>query len=262
MTPTPPAVPRRPPERPFTLAMTWHDLLFIHRPVDPGILRALVPPALEIDERDGAAWVGVVPFRMTGVRLRCAPRIPFASRFAELNVRTYVRAGGRAGVYFFSLDAASRLAVRAARLSFRLPYFDARMSVAEAHGGWIAYRSARTHRGAKPAEFFARYRPLGEAAPAAPGSLEEWLTSRYALFTISRRGEALRGDVDHEPFALQPAEARIETETMCAASGLPPAAGEPHLVFARRADVRAWSLVEARSVTALAERDGDTRRGN
>jgi len=107
----------------------WHDLLFMHWRIPPQTLRPLIPPALDLDIFEGSAWLGIVPFRMTGVRLRATPSIPGLSAFPELNVRTYIVAGGKPGVWFFSLDAASALAVATARAWFHLPYFRARMSL-------------------------------------------------------------------------------------------------------------------------------------
>jgi uncharacterized protein YqjF (DUF2071 family) len=95
--------------------MRWHDLLFLHWPVRPELIRPLIPRGLELDTFDGSAWLGVVPFRMTGVRLRCIPQFA-GMAFPEINVRTYVKAGGKSGVWFFSLDATSRLAVRRSAL--------------------------------------------------------------------------------------------------------------------------------------------------
>ena len=108
--------------------MRWHDLLFLHWPVRPELIRPLIPHGLELDTFDGSAWLGVVPFRMTAVRPRYFPAFAgFA--FPELNVRTYVWTPGRSGVWFFSLDATNWLAVRAARAWYGLPYYDARMNV-------------------------------------------------------------------------------------------------------------------------------------
>ena len=216
----------------------WHALLFAHWPVAPDALRGRIPAELELDLHDGRAWIGVVPFRMSGVRLRALPPLPGASAFPELNVRTYVRHRGVGGVWFFSLDAASRLAVRAARAWFHLPYFAAEMEAAE-RDGWVDYRSRRTQRGAPGAELRARYRPVGPVEPAAPGSLEDFLTARYCLFARGPRG-LLRGDIHHLPWPLRRAEAEIERETMTAASGVA-VTGAPHLAFAQRLDVVAWA---------------------
>jgi uncharacterized protein YqjF (DUF2071 family) len=229
------------PPRPWIMAQSWHDLLFAHWRVDAAALGALLPPGLALDTFAGEAWVGVVPFRMSGIRLRGLPAVPGTSAFPELNVRTYVTDGEHPGVWFFSLDAAHALAVRVARRWFHLPYFDARMRC-DADGAGIDYASERTHRGAPPAALRARYRPTGEVSRASPGSLERWLTERYCLYARSPRG-LLRGEIHHAPWPLQPAAAEIETNTMAAAVGIPLPDEPPLLHFARRIDVVCWAPV-------------------
>ena len=204
------------------------------------MLRGKIPAPLELDTFEGQAWIGVVPFRMSGVRLRGTPAIPFLSAFPELNVRTYVVAEGKPGVWFFSLDAANRIAVAAARAWFHLPYFRARMSCEE-RGGWIEYRCGRAHRGAPCGVFSGRYRPTGEVFSARAGSLEHFLTERYCLYAMKERGEVLRGEIHHAPWALQPAEAEFGSNTMPEADGVyvPPA--KPLLHFSHRQDVVVWN---------------------
>src|SRR5262249_16744523 len=143
------------------------------------------------------------------------PPLPWLSAFAEINVRTYVTLDGRPGVWFFSLDAANPLAVRAARLGFRLPYYDARMQYTR-DGTDVTYASTRTHPLAPPAAFSASYRPAGPVYRAAAGSLEHWLTERYCLYAADRHGHAWRGEIHHLPWPLQPAEAEIDHNTMAA----------------------------------------------
>jgi uncharacterized protein YqjF (DUF2071 family) len=224
------------------MAMCWRDLLFAHWPVPAEALRGLIPPRLTLETFGGSAWLGVVPFRMTGVRPRMLPDTPGVSAFAELNVRTYVTDGQHPGVWFFSLDAASPLAVRAARASFHLPYFDAQMRCEPdgADGAGLRYASDRTHRGAPPAALRARYRPTGPAYQSQPGSLDEWLTERYCLYAADRRGRVRRGDIWHARWPLQPAEAELDLQEMTYQIGLRPPAGPPLLHFARALDVVAW----------------------
>ena len=226
------------PDRRWVMLQTWHDLCFAHWPLAPEAVRPLIPHGLELDLHDGCAWVGVIPFRMT-VRLRAMPPLPPVWAFEELNVRTYVRVGERRGIYFFSLDAKSRLAVAAARRWYRLPYFHARMQLAEADGR-VRYRSQRTQRGAPPAELRMSYAPSGEPFRAAPDSLAHFLTERYALYTVGH-GEVRAAEIHHAPWPLQPAEASIEANTMAAASGITLPQVEPLLHFARRLDVVIWS---------------------
>src|SRR5918998_2507341 len=103
------------PDGPWLMAQTWGDLLFAHWPVPVEALRPLVPRPLPVDTFDGTAWLGVTPFEVSGLRLRGTVPAPRLSRFAELNVRTYTSHGGKPGIWFFSLDAASAVAVAAAR---------------------------------------------------------------------------------------------------------------------------------------------------
>ena len=234
--------------------MRWTDLLFMHLPVEPQILRDAVPGDFDLDLYDGMAWVGVVPFRMQATRPRCCPPIPqrvmpiSPSSFPELNVRTYVRVdtkdGPLPGVWFFSLDAASKTAVRLARSTFRLPYYDARMQVEREPGssGWVHYQSVRSHYGAPATRFAASYRPIGKPYFAHPGSFEHFLTERYRLFTLGRKGRGVRvGEIAHGPWPLQNAECDLSACEMTSGLGFDlPTADEPVLHYADKLDVVAW----------------------
>jgi uncharacterized protein YqjF (DUF2071 family) len=235
------------PHRPWVLAMQWHDLLFMHWPVPPAVLRPAIPPTLALETFDGAAWLGITPFRMVGTRPRLVPPLPWVSAFPELNVRTYVTAEGKPGVWFFSLDAANPLAVRGARALFHLPYYDATMA-SERDGNVVQYTSTRTHRGAPDAAFAGRYRPSGPVSHAAVDSLEYWLTERYCLYAADRRGRVWRGNIHHARWPLQPAEADIACNTMADQLQLVLPQRAPLLHFAPRLDVVAWTLeaVEAK----------------
>ena len=229
------------PHRPWVLAMQWHDLLFMHWPLPAAVLRPYIPSALVLETFDGAAWLGIVPFRMAGTRPRFVPPLPWVSAFPELNVRTYVTAEGKPGVWFFSLDASNPLAVRGARALFHLPYYDAIMQV-EHDGSVVRYTSTRTHRRAPGATFAGRYRPSGPVLYAAADSLDYWLTERYCLYAADRRGRVWRGNIHHARWPLQPAEADIECNTMADQLQLRLPSGAPLLHFARRLDVVAWTL--------------------
>ncbi|MCL4871413.1 MAG: DUF2071 domain-containing protein [Anaerolineae bacterium] len=229
------------PRSPWIMPQTWHDLLFAHWPVAKEALRPHIPSSLQIDTYDGQAWLGLVPFRMTNVRPRFSPSLPRFSAFPELNVRTYVTDGQKPGVWFFSLDAANRLAVQIARAWYRLPYFHARMEC-QPDGPGIAYQSARIHPGASSAQFAAAYRPTGPIYFAQPGSLEHWLTERYCLYAPGRRGRVYRGEIHHQPWPLQPAAAEITTNSMAAAATIPLPDIPPLLHFARLIHVAIWPL--------------------
>ncbi|MBA2460823.1 MAG: DUF2071 domain-containing protein [Actinobacteria bacterium] len=215
------------------MAQTWEQLLFAHWRVPIERLREHLPE-LEVDTHSGEAWLGVTPFRVTNLRFRGMPPLPRLSSFLELNCRTYVsHAGEKPGIWFFSLDASSRLAVEAARRLYKLPYFQARIE------GPPRYSCSRI--GAeRPHVWESSHRPAGTVAPGAPGTLEHFLTERYCLYTVDEAGALHRAEIHHLPWPLQPAEAEIDLNTM-PPDGLE-TSGEPHLHYSERQDVLIWPL--------------------
>jgi uncharacterized protein YqjF (DUF2071 family) len=227
------------PASPWLMTQSWHNLLFAHWPVDAAALRSRMPPGLPLDLYDGEAWIGVVPFQMTNVALRFVPALPWVSEFAELNVRTYVTIGGKPGVYFFSLDAESALAVAAARSLLHLPYFTASMKV-RCEGPRVEYTSRRSGDG-PPAELVAHYEPTGPAFHPRPGTLDYFLTERYCLYNVDARFRAYRLEIHHPPWTLQPAAGSFGVNTMTDAAGVRLPAIAPVLHFSRRQDTLAWA---------------------
>jgi len=212
-------------------AQTWDDLCFLHWRAPADAVRALLPERLPLDTFEDEAWIGVTPFKVTGFRLRGMFPVPRVSDFLELNARTYVTLDGKPGIWFFSLDAESRLAVEAARRTYRLPYFHARMS-ARSRGDWIDYSSERSG-----ARFDGSYRPTGPPEPAAGETLEYFLTERYCLYA-EHEGRLHRAEIHHPPWPLQPAEVELRENTM------PPVAvaGDPLAHYSARQDVVIWGL--------------------
>jgi uncharacterized protein len=226
-----------PPARPWLMRQTWWQLLFAHWPVSPAVLRPFMPAQLELDTFGGDAWVGIVPFELRNLTARRAPH-RLQLTFPELNVRTYVTLQDKPGVWFFSLDAASLLAVRGARAAYHLPYFWASMQMSE-QGGWITCRSQR--RGDALARFEGRYRPTGPVFESTPESLDRWLTARYCFYSTNRAGQIMRAEVNHDPWLLQPAEAEITVNALLSTHGID-LSGSPILHFSLRTDVANWGL--------------------
>jgi len=231
------------PARPWMMYQRWHDLLFAHWALPAERVRPLVPRELDLDLFEGKAWIGVIPFWMSHVRFRGLPPIPSATTFPELNVRTYVRCPQQAdqpGVYFFSLDAASLLAVLGARAGFGLPYFWADMH-AELKTDEIQYYSVRRSKSCS-AELRVRYGPIGPIS-ARKSSLEQFVTERYCLYAV-RRGRVHRVEIHHLPWPLQPAEAEFQVNTMAQANRLALSPGPPVLQFAKELVVYVFATEE------------------
>jgi len=216
----------------------WRALSFLHWQVPASALRPLVPAALALDDFDGRCFVGVVPFTMRDVRPAWAPSVPSLSRFHETNVRTYVHLDGRdPGVWFFSLEAANRLAVWLARRGWGLPYHHARMSLSAPADGRKVYASTRRAGGAI---CNVTTLPLATPAAARPGTLEHFLVERYVLYA-ARRGRLYRGRIHHAPYPVQKAEVLACEETLLAAAGIP-RAGDPIVHYVRGVDVEIFGL--------------------
>lgn len=229
----------RPDGRPV-MSQQWGKLLFLHWPLPTEALAALLPRGVELDHHQGQAWIGVIPFTLWGVRASFLPPFPGLSAFHELNVRTYVRVGGVPGAWFFSLDASNAIAVHTARLTYRLPYYCARMDL-EQQDQTIRYRSERTHRNAPPARFEATWNIREPLPESRPGGLEHFLTERYCLFT-EHRGKLYRARIHHPTWPLRRAKVLTLESTMVEALGLPAPEGEPLAQYADHLAVEVWPL--------------------
>jgi uncharacterized protein len=223
------------------LRQRWVNLLFAHWPVPIARLRPLVPAALTVEEFDGTSWVGIVPFEIEGLMWRGLPDLPYFSSFPEVNLRLYVTAEDKPGVWFISLDADNAAAVIGARAVFRLPYWRARMSIA-VERDVVHFRSVRRRNQQTGVEVL--YRPIAPASEAAPGTLDYFLTERYALYTLRSDGAIRRLEIQHPPWQLQRAEADFTRNSLASTQGITLPDLAPILHFSRRQDVIAWWPIE------------------
>ena len=221
------------PKRPWLIAQEWSDLLFAHWRLPVEVVAPLIPPGLELELWEGGAWVGIVPFHAV-IHPRFVPSV-LGQRFLEVNVRTYVTRGGKPGVWFFSLDAESALAVTGARAAFHLPYFRARMTLDRGVGG-VAFHSTRQGGSAR---FSSQYRAVGPSFLARRGTLESWLVERYCLYAKSPTGIE-RTEIDHPAWALHEGRGTVDAGALLAAAGLPTPASAPLLHVSTSQVVKTW----------------------
>jgi uncharacterized protein len=230
-------------ERPDALPImrqTWGKLLFMHWRLPAEVLRAHVPAQLEVDSFGGETWIGVTPFTIWNMRASFLPPVPGLSEMHELNVRTYVHYRGTPGVYFFSLDANSALAVLGARTFFLVPYFNADISLKQ-EGERITYHSRRTHSDAPAAVFDADWTIGGPLPESQPGTLPFFLTERYCFYTVSD-STVYRCRIHHAPWPLRDAEVSAYHSTMIQSHGMPAPDGPPLLHYSEEIDVDIWPL--------------------
>jgi uncharacterized protein YqjF (DUF2071 family) len=228
----------------------WRELLFLHWRISPAEMAARVPESLSVDTCEGSAWVGIVLFRMSGVRPWWSPSIPGVSSFPETNVRTYVHRGGRdPAVWFLSLDAKSSLGVQVGRRKWGLPYHRSEMAV-QRHGSTIRYTCERQWPGRMgvggtiEAEIGDLYSGLDRrVAPgrAVPGSLEHFLIERYILF--SQKGERLlMGQVHHTPYPLREARFACCDQSWLEDIGLTVSRAPDHVLFSEGVSTEIYPL--------------------
>jgi uncharacterized protein YqjF (DUF2071 family) len=227
------------PVRVPTSFQRWEHVAFVHWRYPASAVRPVVPAGLEVQEIDGSAWVGFVPFLLAGLRPPGLPAVPGWSTFAELNLRTYVSDGERDGALFLRVLCARRLVAGAFRAGLGLPY---------------VYSPGRVEKGVGATS----YEAAGTSALVVVGPREEpdalitSLTGRWSTFT-PHLGRLWRIPVDHQPWPLHPARLECFSTSMLADAGLPPPPDDQPLVH--------WSPgVDARSgLPRLAARQGVPR---
>ena len=108
------------------MSQRWEELLLLHWPVDFNKLIDSIPSDIELDLFEGRAWISVVGFKLTQLRISPFRWVPWPA-FWEINLRTYVKdRNGKKGVWFYSLDSSDLLAVTGARLLYGLRLFSRR----------------------------------------------------------------------------------------------------------------------------------------
>ena len=216
-----------PPERigSRTMRQRWSDLAFLHWAFPPEAVQRLLPDELRVDLFDGAAWVGIVPFRLE-ISLARLPFVPWVSRFAEVNVRTYVVGpDGRRGIWFLSLDAARLGAALVARKTYRIPYVWSRTKV-HRDGTTVRYETERRWPRGRGAALTAQVEPNSFVPPDACSPLERFLTCRWRLYSpapLELPASHIRlfaTQVEHTPWPLWRARCRGLRETLLQAAGL------------------------------------------
>ena len=210
------------------LVQRWHDLSFLHWPVDPAQVRPFLPPGTEPDTLDGVTYVGLIGFMMVGLGPLSGPGLPYLGTFCETNVRLYsVDGQGRRAVVFRSLDASRLLPVLVAQAAFRLPYKWSRMSLRR-DGDVLTYTSHRRWPG--PGRPRSRMVVRAGAPIAEPTPLEHFLSARWGLH-VDAFGRTAHLPNVHPRWPLHRAELLELDDELVAAAGFPSVSGPPASVL-------------------------------
>lgn len=190
------------------LFQNWSDLFFIHWEYPADLIQNRLPPGIKVDLYQEKAYMAIVPFTMSGLRLAGLPSLSKISNFLELNLRTYVvDEWGKRGVWFFSLDADSWISVKIANYFFHLPYQYSKLCKQFNDGKY--YYSCCAYRDVKHEQmsFELDPAPAGTYRLAEPESIEHFLLERYRLFTVKGNGRILTGTINHQPYLFTSAKA-------------------------------------------------------
>ncbi|WP_185908023.1 YqjF family protein [Psychrobacillus soli] len=194
-------------KKPWMMTQEWHHVLFLHWSVSPEEIRKYIPAELELNLYKGKAWIGFVFFQVKENRPRFMPCLPGLQSFLELNVRTYVTYKGKAGAYFFSLDANNPFIVKLATFGKFLPYRNAEINFKK-HKKTFSIHSKCEY---ENESLLTTFEPV--ARPLESTQLNTWLTERYCLWTKTN-GQLFRVDISHSPWRLQNATGIVYENTM------------------------------------------------
>lgn len=183
------------PTGPWAYYQEWNDALFLHWRIAPELLQPLIPKGTSLDLIDGDAWISLVAFTMEKVRPRQLPPWSFVSTFHEVNIRVYVTANQKPGVYFLSLEGGKRQSVQTARflsgMAYQFASIQRRTKTTACH-----YTSINRAKGCKLESTFHIGAPIQSKTP-----LDLFLTEKYCAY-FEKKNQLFRYEIQHLPWNL------------------------------------------------------------
>lgn len=182
----------------------WLDAVFIHYKVPPAELQPHVPFPLDLFHGD--AYVSLVAFTMRGMRPCLGGRFsewlfkPIATN-DYLNVRTYVRHRGEAGIYFLREWMNNPFSVRLGPITFGLPYHFGEFNY-QNHPETGCLRGSVREKIHGPTFAYEATIPELHLDPCQAGSLDSFLLERYTAFTAHMKTRRFFR-IWHRPWAQQ-----------------------------------------------------------
>ena len=225
----------------WNMQQKWRNLLFCHWPISPDILRPFIPSSLQLDTFNQWAWIGIIVFKMEGIYLRGMPIISVVPGFAEINVRTYVQYNGKPGIFFLSLDVGDWASLHIAKRWYHLPY-QASDVIFRTESPLHYCQSKRRREQSIPAEFKVKYAPNSDIFIPKQGTIDHFLTERYCLYSTDLQGNLYSGEIHHQAWPLQHAEAEISSSTLLSPFGIDITDVLPLFHFSKGVNTLFWNI--------------------
>ncbi len=193
------------------LTAHWKNVILFTYAVSPEILVPHLPKGIELDTKDGQAFLSLVAFEFLNTRVK-GIKIPFHVNFPEINLRFYVHKNGKRGVVFIKELVPRYMIAKVARKIYNEPYEAVKMKCNTVikeneqhilHQFWIDKK-----------EFAISVVTQKEALPPPPEtSIEHFFKEHDMGYGTSHKGNTLSYQVHHpywEVYSLISAEHNVD----------------------------------------------------
>ena len=187
------------------ISAEWRKLILANYVVGKELIQPFVPPAVELDDLDGAYYISLVGFQFLNTQVLGLP-LPFHQRFMEINLRIYVRRkaaeGWRHGVTFLRETVSKPLIAYPANWLYNEQYEvrptrkNSRQSGLEQYQEYSWKTAANWQKMKVTADL--------EAQPTQPYSIQDFFTQREWGYAKSRSGSTLEYQVQHPRWHFYP----------------------------------------------------------
>lgn len=178
----------------------WKNLFCIHFKIPPDLLKPLLHPSIGVDTWENNAYIGVFGLELYNLNFF---RLPLIKQFKyksiiQLNIRTYVKnLQNEPTVYFFKLNANSRIGCLIAKTIYKLPYIYSSIyyQCAQHEGKMLMFRKNKRHAFSFDIE--------EDTFTASESPLASFFLERSKFNTTLEKNELYEGIIKHSPFQLQ-----------------------------------------------------------
>lgn len=194
----------------------WDDLCMVHMEIPAAKLQPSIP--FELDLFEGRAFITLVFFTMRNMHWARGPAwlnwtfLPFREQHF-LNVRTYVRCGGEAGIHFIAEWISSRVCTHLGPPLYALPYRYGKHRREFGRPGSRFKAGVTDYATGSQLSCELRLKEGHELEPCAAGTLGEFFFERYIAF--NRHGQRAKSfRVWHSPWRQVRAEASVLEDSL------------------------------------------------